>query len=488
MDNLKEYKMYINGEWVNSSDGKIFNSLNPAEGEPWAIVQAASPDDVKYAINSANDAQKEWSTLTFLERANHIENFVKLLKQPNNTSAVALTETTDWGRQLKNSLKAVNTAARYANYYIHASDHVKGSVNSTDDKNIFNYELREPLGVIGAIVPWNAPTVMAIDKIIPAIIMGNTIVIKPSEHCSVPLLEMAELMRQAGFPKGVVNVVTGDEKVGEALVSSPDVNKIAFTGSVKVAKRIAQFAIQHLKPCLFELGGKSPNIVFNDAAIKQAVNGAILAFRNMGQTCIAPTRLLLQDDIYEGFVKDLVKKCKTLRIGVPLDNDSDLGPLATKVQLDKVQRYIEIGRSEGATEVLGDSDYDKSKVNPNGYYIGPTIFANANNKMRIAQEEIFGPVLTVIPFKYEEEAIVIANDTNYGLAAGVWTKDLNKAHRVARQLQAGTVWVNTYHEFYVQTPFGGYKDSGNSRERGLDVLNEYSQKKNVLVRLQENNE
>lgn len=313
MINVRNYKMYIDGEWVDSSNGITIDSFNPADGQVWACVPNASVEDVNRAVISAKNAFKTWSILHYSERVKYLQKFVELLKQKDIKQHVALIETMDWGRQINHSLKAVENAIRYTEFFIHAQDTLGTNIHPVDSPNIFNYELRDPLGVIAAIIPWNSPTTNAIEKIIPAIIMGNTIVIKPSEFASCSLVEIVKLLDRIGIPKGVVNVVTGDAKVGETLVSNSNIVKIAFTGSPNVAKKIAYNASKNLVPCLFELGGKAPNIVFDDCDFDDAVNGAMLAFRNNGQVCYSPTRLLLQKTIYEKFLNALVSKCRKLK-------------------------------------------------------------------------------------------------------------------------------------------------------------------------------
>jgi len=480
---MQVYQMFINGVWVNSSDGKTINDVDPSNGECWAKIQCATPKDVENAVESAKSAFSGWSSLTYYQRASYLKNFVNELKKEDTKYKIALTETTSWGRQIANSLKAVNTAIRYTEFFIHAPDMLKTNVNITDSSDIFNYELREPLGVIAAIIPWNSPVTASVEVLMPAIIMGNTIVIKPSEFGSTPILEILRLFEKIGLPRGVINVITGDSLTGQTLISNPNISKIYFSGSIEVAKNIAKIASQNIIPCLFELGGKSPNIIFSDCDSEKAVDGASIVFRNNGQTCLSPSRLLLQKSIYNDFLEKLVAKCKNIRIGSPLQEESEFGPLGTKLQLEKTIHYVEIGKKEGATEILSDKDFDKSNVNPNGFYFGPTIFADVKNNMRIAREEIFGPILSVIPFEDEMEAIKIANDTKFGLTAGIWTKNLDRAHHVSRHLQAGIVWINTYHETFIQVPYGGYKQSGFGKIRGIEGLLEFSQKKNVIMKL-----
>lgn len=482
---LKEYQMFIDGKWVSSVNNTTFLSVNPADGKEWAIFQEAEEDDVNLAIEAAEKAfnSPEWSNLTVKDRSELLWKLAQLLKDEKNLEKIAYVETMDWGRPYHQSVNAVSIAYDYVAYFAGAVDKFNGSVNNVEDNSIFNYAVREPLGVVAAIIPWNAPTIMAIYKIIPATTMGNTIVIKPSECCSAPLLEFVELFKKAGFPDGVVNVITGARKAGEKLIGDARIRKVAFTGSIETGISIAKSAANHLVPGTFELGGKSPNIIFEDANFEEAVKYASLMFKNTGQTCVAPSRLLVQRSIYDKFIDRLVEVCKQYKIGNTFNSDTDLGPIATKAQYDKILKYIEIGKSEGATIALSEKDFNKSDVDPNGFYLYPTIFINVNNEMRIAQEEVFGPVLSVIPFDSEEEAIEIANGTKYGLAAAIWTENINRAHKLAKKIKAGTVWINLYHWFSVRTSFGGYKMSGYGRECGMEVLKEYSQLKNIIIKL-----
>jgi aldehyde dehydrogenase (NAD+) len=367
-------------------------------------------------------------------------------------------------------------------YYGGLADKVEGSVIPTDKPEVFNYTRYEPLGVVAALVPWNSPLLLTTWKLAPALAAGNTVVIKPSEFTSASTLDFMRLVEQAGFPPGVVNVVTGfGSEVGEPLVAHPLVAKVAFTGSDATGQKIYETAARGLKRVSLELGGKSPNIVFDDANIDNAVKGVISGiFAATGQTCIAGSRLLVQRSIHDQFVDRLVALARTARMGDPMLPQTQVGPVTTRPQFEKILSYLTIAKGEGAEVALGGSRGTHPECG-NGWFVEPTIFTNVNNRMRIAQEEVFGPVLAVIPFDDEEEAIAIANDVVYGLAAGVWTESMKRAFTMAERLQAGTVWVNTYRAVSYLSPFGGYKRSGLGRESGQEMIKEYLQVKSVWI-------
>jgi len=366
-------------------------------------------------------------------------------------------------------------------YYAGLADKIEGAVIPTDKPDTFNYTLREPVGVCAMIVAWNSPLMLLTWKLAPALAAGCTAVIKPSEYTSASTLELMKLVEQAGFPPGVINVVTGAADVGEALVRHPKVAKIAFTGGEFGGIKVYEAAAAGLKPVTLELGGKSPNIVFEDANLDNAVKGAISGiFAATGQTCIAGSRLLVQESIYDEFVEKLVSFAATARLGDPSDKDTQVGPVTTPGQYEKILSYIDIAKKEGAECLLGGGPAQGPEGAGN-WFVQPTIFGNVTNDMRIAQEEVFGPVLSIIKFKDDEEAITIANDIMYGLAAGVWTQNLARATIMAKRLKAGTVWINTYRAVSFTTPFGGYKRSGLGRENGQEAINEYLHTKSVWI-------
>jgi aldehyde dehydrogenase (NAD+) len=372
--------------------------------------------------------------------------------------------------------------AEWYHYYGGLADKVEGAVIPTDKAETFNYTRYEPIGVVAAIVPWNSPLLLTTWKLAPALAAGNTVVIKPSEFTSASVLEFVKLVEEAGFPPGVVNVVTGfGPDVGVALIEHPLVAKVAFTGSDATGQRVYESAARGLKRVTMELGGKSPNIVFDDAEMENAVKGVISGiFAATGQTCIAGSRLLVQRRIHDEFLDRLVRFARTARMGDPMQRETQIGPITNRPQLEKVLHYIDVAKGEGATAVLGGGRAARPECG-NGWFVEPTIFAGVHNRMRIAQEEVFGPVLAVIPFEDDAEAIAIGNDVVYGLAAGVWTQSMRRALLMAEKLQAGTVWINTYRAVSYLSPFGGYKRSGIGRESGQDMIKEYLQVKSVWI-------
>ena len=388
-----------------------------------------------------------------------------------NSKRLAEIEVRDNGKLIAEMTTTTAYMAQWYHYYGGLADKIEGAVIPTDKPDTFNYTRYEPLGVVAAIVPWNSPLFLTTWKLAPALAAGNTIVIKPSEFTSASLLEFMKLVEQAGIPPGVVNVVTGfGQEVGMPLVEHPLVAKVAFTGSDATGQRVYEAAARGLKRVSMELGGKSPNIVFDDAELDNAVKGVVSGiFAATGQTCVAGSRLLVQKSIHDQFVEKLLALARTAKIGNPMELDTQVGPITNKPQFEKVLNYIDIAKSEGATPLLGGRRASGAECG-DGWFVEPTIFGGVNNAMRIAQEEVFGPVLSVIPFRDEEEALAIGNDVVYGLAAGVWTQSMRRALMMADRLQAGTVWVNTYRAVSYLSPFGGYKRSGIGRESGQEML------------------
>jgi aldehyde dehydrogenase (NAD+) len=474
---LVKYKMFIGGEWTDAASGATFESINPYSGRPWALIPRAGPEDVERAVRAAHAAftQGDWPKLTATQRGALLRRLGDLIGP--KARHLAEVEVRDNGKLLLEMAAQTQYMAQWYYYYGGLADKIEGAVLPTDKADVFNYTRYEPLGVVAALVPWNSPLLLTAWKLAPALAAGNTVVIKPSEFTSASTLEFMKLVEEAGFPKGVVNVVTGfGPDVGAPLVEHPLVAKIAFTGSDATGQNEA--AARGLKRVSMELGGKSPNIVFDDAHIDNAVKGAISGiFAATGQTCIAGSRLLVQRSIHDAFVEKLVAFAKTARMGDPMESDTQVGPVTTPPQYQKVLDYLEIAKREGAKPVLGGSKATQF----GGYFVQPTIFTGVRNSMRIAQEEVFGPVLSVIPFEDEEEAIAIGNDVVYGLAAGVWTQNIKRALTLAHRLQAGTVWVNTYRAVSFMSPFGGYKRSGIGRESGQDMIREYLQTKSVWI-------
>lgn len=479
---LVTYQMYIDGQWVDSASGQHFESHNPYTGKPWALIPRGNAEDVDRAVRAARNAftSGEWPKLTPSKRGALLRKLGDLIA--DKSKYLAEIEVRDNGKLLAEMGAQTTYMAQWYYYYGGLADKIEGAVIPSDKPDTFNYTRFEPLGVIGAIIPWNSPLLLTAWKLAPALAAGNTMVLKPSEHTSASLLEFMKIIEQAGFPAGVVNVVTGfGPEAGTPLVEHPLVAKIAFTGSDVTGQKIYEAAAKGLKRVSMELGGKSPNIVFDDAEIDNAVKGAISGiFAATGQTCIAGSRLLVQQSIHDQFVEKLVAFAKTARMGDPMSLDTQVGPVTNLPQFNKVLKYIDIAKSEGVRTALGGAKATRPECG-DGWFVEPTIFTGVKNSMRIAQEEVFGPVLAVIPFKDEEEAIAIGNDVVFGLAAGVWTQNMRRAFLMAEKLQAGTVWVNTYRAVSFLSPFGGYKRSGLGRENGQDMIREYLQTKSVWI-------
>ncbi|WP_282610915.1 aldehyde dehydrogenase [Pelagibius sp. Alg239-R121] len=478
---MQNYQHYINGTWVEPSSGEWFDTANPYTGEAWAKIAHGSPADVETAVSAAKAAfENGWADMKPTQRGRLLYKLADLIER--DAAHLAEIEVRDNGKLIAEMSGQTKYMAEWYRYYGGLADKVEGAVIPTDKPGIFNFTRYEPLGVIGMITPWNSPLLLLAWKLAAALAAGNTAVIKPSEFTSASTLEFMKLFQEAGFPDGVVNTVSGfGVDVGAALVAHKDVSKIAFTGSDLSGQKIYESAAKTLKHISLELGGKSPNIVFEDADIEAAVMGAISGiFAATGQTCIAGSRLLLQRSIHDRFVERLVEVAKTATIGDPMSPDTHVGPVTTPPQYRKVLDYIEIAKQEGANCVLGGHSYSGPGAQ-GGQFVEPTIFTGVNNAMRIAQEEVFGPVLAVIPFDGEEDAIAIGNDVDFGLAAGVWTQDIGRAIRMSEKLRVGTVWINTYRAVSFASPFGGFKRSGIGRESGLDAIKEYMQVKSVWI-------
>lgn len=482
---VREYEMFINGKWVNSSIGEKIDSVNPYNQEVWATVPQASDDDVDAAVKVAKQTfENDWRKVSALERAELLIKLGNLLEK--NAEQMAEIESTDNGKVIRETRNQMIFAAKQYRYFAGWADKIYGEVIPIDNQGIFDYTIREPYGVSALITAWNSPISLLANKLAPAIAAGNTVVIKPSEYASVSKLEFAKLVEEAGFPPGVINVVTGDGRVGNTLTTHPLVDKISFTGGTVTGKQILKNASENIVPVTLELGGKSPNIIFEDANLDEAINGAIAGiFAATGQTCIAGSRLLVQRSIYKDVIKQLIVRAKAIKLGDPLNPNTEMGPVANHVQYNKILSRIEEAKTEGAKLVYGGEPFKESGLGK-GYFVSPTIFADVENDMKIAQREVFGPVLAVIPFYDEDEAIQIANNIDYGLAAGIWTMNVKRAHRLIRELRAGTVWVNTYRTAATQAPFGGIKASGIGKERGKDAILDYTYVKNAMLNLSEN--
>ena len=479
---MQKYQMYIDGKCVDSASGKWFDSYNPYTGEPWAQIAQGGAEDVDRAVRVAHKAYTEgpWSQLTASQRGLLLHKLGDLVAR--DARKLAETEVRDNGKLIAEMQGQLNYIPQWYYYFGGLADKIQGTVPPIDKKGYFNFTRHEPLGVVAAITPWNSPLLLVAYKLAPALAAGNTVVIKPSEFTSASTLEFVKLFEEAGFPPGVVNVVTGFGKdVGSPLVEHPLVKKITFTGSDATGRAINELAAKTFKRVSLELGGKSPNIVFADANLEDAANGAVSGiFAATGQSCIAGSRLLLQESIHDAFLEKLLALAKTARLGDPMSLDTQIGPVTTRPQYEKVLGYIDIAKKEGAKLLLGGGPATRAECGK-GWFVEPTVFSDVNNKMRIAQEDVFGPVLSVIKFKDEDEALAIANDVRFGLGAGVWTSDIGRAFRMSARIQAGTVWVNTYRAVSYMAPFGGFKDSGLGRENGIDAIRDYLQVKSVWI-------
>jgi aldehyde dehydrogenase (NAD+) len=479
---MQKYHMYIGGEWVAPSSGEWFESYNPFTGEPWAMIARGNAADADHAVRTAHAAFSDgpWPQMTPTQRGALLRKLGDLVAQ--NAQHLAEIEVRDNGKLIAEMSAQLNYVPQWYYYFGGLADKVQGAVIPLDKKGYFNFTRYEPLGVVVAITPWNSPLMLTAWKLAPALAAGNTVVIKPSEFTSASALEFVKLVEQAGFPAGVVNVVTGyGKEVGMPLVEHTLTAKIAFTGSDTTGRAIAETAARGFKKVGLELGGKSPNIVFEDASMEDAVNGAVSGiFAATGQTCIAGSRLLLQESIHDAFVDKLLALAKTARMGNPMSLETQVGPVTTRPQYDKVLSYIDVAKNEGAKLRMGGGPATRPECGK-GWFVEPTIFTGVNNRMRIAQEEVFGPVLSIIPFKDEDDAVRIANDVRFGLGAGVWTQDVGRAIRMSERIKAGTVWVNTYRAVSFMSPFGGYKDSGMGRENGASAIYEYLQLKSVWI-------
>ncbi|WP_408011655.1 aldehyde dehydrogenase [Pseudalkalibacillus sp. A8] len=477
---IDTYNLFINGEWRKGKKEEYFPSVNPFNQKEWAKITQASAEDVQDAIEAADKAFELWRNVNGKERAKLLNTFANLLEE--NSERLATLESLDNGKVIRETLTQMKFAVRNYRFFAGYTDKIYGKTIPLDNNDLFNYTKREPLGVVALITSWNSPISILTNKLAPALATGNTVVIKPSEQASVTTLELAKIIDEAGFPSGVVNVVTGDYRVGNELTQTDRIQKVSFTGGTETGKIIAKNSGANLIKNTLELGGKSPNIIFEDANLNAALAGAMAGiFGASGQTCIAGSRLLVQESIYESFLDQLVAKASNIKLGNPLEKETEMGPVANEKQFKIIQNLI---KEYGGKVVLGYKDFeDQLGQLKKGYFIPPTILAPVDNESTIAQNEIFGPVLCVIPFKDENDAVQKANQTKFGLAAGIWTENVKKAHRVANRIQAGTIWVNTYRTTAAQAPFGGFKSSGYGKERGVEALYEYTQVKNVMVNL-----
>jgi aldehyde dehydrogenase (NAD+) len=476
------YKIFIDNEWHDSASGEMFESWNPFTGKVWALIPKCSPQDVDTAVEAAHRALHTgaWPRLTATERGHLLRRLGDLVAR--DADKLAATEVRDNGKLLAEMGGQMRYLPQWLYFYAGLADKIDGSVPPIDKPKMFTYTRREPVGVVAAITPWNSPLMLTAWKLAPALAAGCTLVIKPSEHTSASMLEFAALVAEAGFPPGVVNVVTGfGADVGDPLTRHPKVAKVAFTGGESTGRRIVEASAGTFKRMTLELGGKSAQIVFPDADLASAVSGAVSGiFAATGQTCIAGSRLLVHESLIDDFTARFVELAGSARMGDPMLSTTQVGPVTTRPQFERIQTYVDIARAEGAKCVLGGAPARGPECG-DGWFFQPTVFAGVDNNMRIAQEEVFGPIVSIIPFRDDEDAYRIANDTPYGLAAGVWTRSFERAFEAPKRLQAGTVWVNTYRAVSFLAPFGGVKNSGLGRENGAEAINQYLETKTVWL-------
>ncbi|WP_419807070.1 aldehyde dehydrogenase family protein [Terriglobus sp.] len=480
----KRYGNYIGGEWVEPAGGEFFENITPVTGQVLCEVPRSRAADVEKALDAATKAKKAWARTSVTERSNILLKIAQRIE--DNLELLAHAETWDNGKPIRETMAAdIPLSADHFRYFAGAIRAQQGGISEIDAETVA-YHYHEPLGVVGQIIPWNFPILMAAWKLAPALAAGNCVVLKPAEQTPVSILMLMEIIGDL-LPAGVLNVVNGfGREVGKELATNPRINKVAFTGSTVTGRMIMQYASENMIPFTLELGGKSPNIFFEDVLdggddyIDKAIEGLVLFAFNQGEVCTCPSRALIHESIYDRFMEKALARVKAIKQANPLDADTMLGAQASKQQFDKIMSYLDLGKKEGA-EVLVGGDAAKLEGDLNGgFYVQPTIF-RGNNKMRIFQEEIFGPVLSVTTFKTDDEALDIANDTLYGLGAGVWTKNMNRAYRFGRGIEAGRVWTNCYHLYPAHAAFGGYKQSGIGRENHLMMLDHYQQTKNQLI-------
>lgn len=479
-----QYNNFIDGKWVAPASGKYFDVISPVTGKVFTQAAHSGKEDIEMAVNAASKAFETWKNTSATQRSIILNKIADRLEQ--NLELLAAVETYDNGKAVRETLNAdMPLAIDHFRYFASVIRAEEGSANELD-KDTLSLIIHEPIGVVAQIIPWNFPILMAVWKLAPALAAGNCVVLKPAESTPISILILMELIQDL-LPAGVINIINGfGAEMGRTLVTNPKVAKAAFTGSTATGRMVMQYATENIIPVTLELGGKSPNVFFesvmdhDDEYLDKAIEGAVLFALNQGEICTCPSRLLIQESIYDKFIEKVVARVKAIKVGNPLDPTVMMGAQASKIQKDKIMSYIQLGKEEGAELLCGGDANNVGEGLEEGYYIQPTLF-KGHNKMRIFQEEIFGPVLAVTTFKDEAEALEIANDTIYGLGAGVWTRDAHQLYQIPRAIQAGRVWVNQYHSYPAGAPFGGYKQSGIGRENHKMMLEYYRQTKNMLI-------